>query len=164
MSFKAELTIEVRGRAKRLFRAPMVKELDHCFARALRAAGVEERLVALSLVDDDEILALNRQYADEDHATDVLSFAQDAPLLGDVIISIETAARQAQARAIELGDEVLYLAIHGLAHLQGLDHATRADERAMFDYADRLLAEAYRTGRPRRVSLPGVSSRRPRRA
>jgi probable rRNA maturation factor len=114
----------------------------------MRAAGVADRALTLSLTDDKELRALNRQYAAEDHATDVLSFEQDAPLLGDVVISVETAARQAKAAKHSLGAELFHLAVHGMVHLVGYDHATKAEERVMFAYEAKLRARA--TARPRR--------------
>ena len=107
------------------------------------AAGEEGAEVSILLCDDARIAELNRTYADEDHATDVLSFSQregwGAPggeLLGDIVVSVETAARQAPARpgaaAAALEAELLHLCVHGLAHLVGLDHDTPAQVRAMW--------------------------------
>ncbi len=130
----------------------------------MRAAGVADCEVALSLVDDREMLKLNRQWAGEDHATDVLSFSQreggggtDTHLLGDIVISIETAARQAGRRA--LLDELAHLAVHGLAHLLGFDHATKAEERVMFTYEEKLRAQAERRGAVARVSAKKSGAR-----
>lgn len=132
--------------------------------------------LALSLSDDAELLALNRQYAGEDHATDVLSFSSggDAPvppdaaqpreppptaryprgkapptLLGDIVISVETAARQAKAGGRTLLAELFHLSVHGLAHLQGYDHATKAEEKVMFGWEARLRARVIARGRRR---------------
>lgn len=117
--------------------------------RAMRAAGVAGRALTLSLTDDDELRALNRQYAGEDHATDVLSFEQEGALLGDVVISVPTAARQARAAGHSLGGELFHLAVHGLVHLLGFDHATKAEERVMFAYEAKLRARATRPPRRR---------------
>ncbi|HEY1586412.1 MAG TPA: rRNA maturation RNase YbeY [Polyangia bacterium] len=149
MSSRAELTIDVRGRARRAVKPGTLATLRRLLGRAMRAAGVEARALALSFSDDDELLALNRQFADEDHATDVLSFPQAAPLLGDVIISVETAARQAKAAKHSLGAELFHLAVHGMVHLLGFDHATKAEERVMFAYEARLRARATRPPRRR---------------
>jgi probable rRNA maturation factor len=127
-------------------------------ARAMRAAGVAERPLTLSLTDDAELRALNRRYAGEDHATDVLSFAQSAPsgprpdipairgrrtpLLGDIVISVETAARQARSASHSLLDELFHLSVHGLAHLLGYDHVTKREERVMFAWEAELRARA----------------------
>ena len=146
MSFRVELTIDIRRGAR--VSPSTVRTLRARVGRAMRAAGVGERALTLSLTDDRELRALNKEYADEDHATDVLSFEQDAPLLGDVVISVETAARQARAAKHSLLAELFHLAVHGMVHLLGYDHATKAEERVMFAYEAKLRARATR--RPRR--------------
>jgi rRNA maturation RNase YbeY len=77
-------------------------------------------------VTDPEIQTLNLQYRRKDKPTDVLSFPLadelQPHLLGDVIISIETAARQAQRRCHSLHEEIQTLLIHGILHLLGYDH------------------------------------------
>jgi probable rRNA maturation factor len=136
------------------------RELERRVARAMRAAGADGD-VALSLADDAELRALNRDYAGEDHATDVLSFSQREGVgarargpLGDVIVSVETARRQAREGGRALIDELAHLAVHGLAHLLGFDHATPAEERVMFGYERRLRAQAERRGPVARVRRP----------
>jgi probable rRNA maturation factor len=128
--------------------------------RALAAAGEGAAEVSILLCDDAEIRTLNRSFADEDHATDVLSFAQregwgapDGGLLGDIVVSVETAARQAGARpgrpVAALEAELLHLCVHGLCHLLGLDHDTPAHEQAMWarEAALREAAVAAETAR-----------------
>jgi probable rRNA maturation factor len=153
--------LDVRGRAARWAAPRLRRELVRQVGRAMAAAGVGEAELALSLVDDAEIHALNRQYAGEDHATDVLSFSQregegaaGAHVLGDVVISIETAERQAVAGGRPLVEELVHLAVHGLAHLLGYDHATRTEERVMFGYEARLRAEAAGHRGVRRIAAP----------
>lgn len=100
----------------------------------LRSAGVSPRGVEVSvlLTDDAAIAALNAQYRGKDGPTDVLSFSQDAEfhapgaprLLGDIVISLDTAARQAANQGHTLDAEVCWLAIHGTLHLLGYDDAT----------------------------------------
>ena len=81
---------------------------------------------------DLEIHALNRQYRRKDKPTDVLSFplADELQpfLLGDVVISLETAARQAQRRGYALHEEIQALLIHGILHLLGYDHEVSRGE------------------------------------
>lgn len=151
------LSLDVRGRARGRVDAAMRRELRRLLARAMKAAGVAEAQVCLSLSDDDELRALNRQYADEDHATDVLSFSQresragdlPAPILagvpeplGDILISVEYAERQAAAQRHDLLSELLHLSVHGLCHLLGYDHATKEEERVMFGYEAALREQA----------------------
>ncbi|XP_020593935.1 uncharacterized protein LOC110034042 isoform X2 [Phalaenopsis equestris] len=84
---------------------------------------------SLLLCNDDFIQKLNKEWRDEDHATDVLSMSQHIPeidlpvlMLGDIVISVETAVRQAEERGHSLLDEVRILMVHGLLHLLGFNH------------------------------------------
>lgn len=121
--------------------------------RLLGAIGEERTGLSLSLVDDAAIRSLNREYRGRDAATDVLSFALEDEiesaererLLGDVVISIETARRQAAAYDAPLQRELYRLLIHGLLHLKGHDHERAAERRAM-EREERRLADA--------ISLP----------
>lgn len=115
-----------------------------------------ETELSIVLCDDAFILDLNRRFADQDHATDVLSFAaREAPgprrpgVLGDVVISVETARRQAEARGVALADEVRVLLGHGLLHLLGYDHRRVAERRIMFAKTDELVAAASSDARQR---------------
>ncbi len=100
--------------------------------------------VDITIVDDKEIHQLNRDYRNVDRPTDVLSFAldeddEDEPellegqlhLLGDIIISAETATRQAEEFGHGLEREIVYLAVHGLLHLLGYDHMVEEDKVIM---------------------------------
>lgn len=108
--------------------------LRRAIEEALSFEGVRPRSVEVSVVltDDAELRDLNARYRQIDRATDVLSFSQDkdlvmpgAPtLLGDIVISLDTALIQAQAGGRSLDDEVAHLAIHGVLHLLGYDDAT----------------------------------------
>jgi probable rRNA maturation factor len=118
--------------------------------RAMRAAGARGA-VALSLTSSTELLALNRTFAGEDHETDVLSFQQAPPLLGDIVIAVDIAARQAKSTLL---DELLHLAVHGLAHLLGYDHATAREEAIMFGFEASLRAQSIGRGPVRRVRRP----------
>ena len=89
------------------------------------------------LTDDAEIHALNKKYRGVDRPTDVLSFPQQEEgtpqpagrLLGDVAISLETAARQAILRKHSLHRETFILLAHGIIHLLGYDHETSRKDR-----------------------------------
>ena len=104
------------------------------------------------LTDDEEIRELNRTWRGMDESTDVLSFAlqeaEDAALtphvLGDVVISVETARRRLNDEW-NLGDELLFLLIHGVLHLLGHDHL-EGDEQAVMEAAEQALWTAM--GRP----------------
>ena len=121
---------------------------------AAKTDGHADYEVALRIVGDATIRVLNRDYRGKDKSTDVLAFAQrEGPagalhpeLLGDLVISLETARRQAKRG---LHAELLHLASHGLCHLLGYDHPDDDQERAMNTRAAALRREATRTGRVR---------------
>ncbi len=127
-------------------------------ARMVRAAARRDRLadyeVSLRLADDPAVHALNRDHRGKDRPTDVLAFAQrEGPggrlhpeLLGDIVISVDTARRQARRG---LYRELVHLASHGLCHLLGYDHRDDAEEREMNARAAALRQEASRRGRIR---------------
>lgn len=114
-------------------------------AKALDLLGAEMGEVGIVLTTDDHVKTLNSRYRAVNSPTDVLSFplrkdnAQadppmpghpqdgDLPPLGDIIISVETAARQALERNHATDDEVTFLALHGLLHLMGIHHDTERD-------------------------------------
>jgi len=99
--------------------------------------------LSVLIVDDIAIKELNRDYLERDHPTNVISFPQqegetfDVPgaevLLGDVVISADTAWRDAQEAGIEMFAELVFLLLHGILHLLGYDHerGTRDDAKRM---------------------------------
>lgn len=110
--------------------------------------------ISVVLCDDPFIQALNRQHRGKDAPTDVLSFAQDDPfLLGDIVISLPTAARQAKAAGWSLEQELALLGIHGLLHLLGYDDETEAGAWEMQRKTEAALADAG-IAAPRRGAHP----------
>jgi len=107
--------------------------------RMLEDLELSDRELSVVLTDDEEIHALNRDYRGKDRPTDVLAFALTegeasefaGPLLGDVVISVPTARKQAKRRRRELADELRFLLAHGLLHLVGWDHRTDEEDRRM---------------------------------
>jgi probable rRNA maturation factor len=121
-------------------------------ARALlHEVDEEDSALSLSLVNDTEIRTLNREHRGKDKPTDVLSFPMYEPgeeghpegerLLGDVVISVDTARRQAAEYDAPLQNEIYRLLIHGLLHVMGHDHE-EPGERAMMEAEERRLAGA----------------------
>ena len=133
--------------------APESAEFAALLERTFEATAELESLdpeaeVSLSFVDNETIRGLNDQYRGIDEPTDVLSFPQDDDLplelpyiLGDIVISLERAAEQAQEYGHGLEREVLYLAVHGLLHLIGYDHQTEEDKSAMRAREEEVLAK-----------------------
>ena len=128
------------------------REILRRAGRVARALGVDGSELSIVLTRDDEIHALNRDYRKKDRPTDVLAFAMQegevAPggeqLLGDVIISVETARKQAEKAGHDVLAEVTMLMVHGILHLLGWDHDTPPKDRKMRAETDRLVAVARR--------------------
>jgi probable rRNA maturation factor len=102
-------------------------------AAALAPAGDAPELT-VRITGDRELRRLNRQFLGEDHATDVLSFPSGdlaSGYLGDIALSWPAVTRQAAAFGHPAWVEAALLAVHGLLHLLGWDHATPEEERAM---------------------------------
>ena len=97
--------------------------------------------ISLLITDDETIHQLNKEYRQKDRPTDVLSFPmEDEVMLGDIVISLDTAKNQAQERDIGLEKEIAFLFIHGLLHLLGYDHETSVeDEKEMFALQEEIL-------------------------
>lgn len=159
-------------------RAPRSAALSPALVRKLaeamlRTLELEASELSVLLTDDSTIQRLNRDHRAKDKPTDVLAFPLDEkgedptrPWLGDVVISIDTALRQANSRRRELAQEVRFLLAHGLLHLIGYDHDTRPRKREMDAAARRLvrsapLASATERATPRSTSKR-ASSRRTR--
>jgi probable rRNA maturation factor len=105
-------------------------------AAFLRALGRPDAELSVVLVGDRRIRALNRAWRRIDAATDVLSFPLSdppgiGPLLGDVVVSYQTAVRRARAEGRSTEDELGRYLAHGILHLLGYDHEGAADARRM---------------------------------
>ena len=91
------------------------------------------------IVDDEEIRSLNRQYLDRDRPTNVISFPMQEGegsglhpnILGDVVISADTAARDAADAGIGFESELFFLLLHGILHLLGFDHERGTEDQAL---------------------------------
>ena len=131
MAVLVSATTSARGVDRRVLARKAKIVLD-----ALELGAAE---LSLSLVRDAEIRRLNREYRRKDRPTDVLSFSlregqggEVSRSMGDVVISLETAARQAAENGFTLAEEVDRLLVHGILHLAGYDHeASPREERRM---------------------------------
>ncbi|CAB3391213.1 rRNA maturation RNase YbeY [Kyrpidia spormannii] len=133
-----------------------VPDVERLIAAVLEEAasreGVEAAEVSVVLVDDERIHELNRDYRGVDRPTDVLSFAmregegepvqteEGRELLGDIVISVETAERQANQYGHSLRRELAFLAVHGFLHLLGYDHQSPEQEQVMFGKQEEVLS------------------------
>lgn len=111
--------------------------------------GFDNVELSVLLCNDEFICKLNKDWRDEDHATDVLSMSQHIPelrlpvlMLGDIIISVETASRQAAERGHTLLDEIRILVVHGLLHLLGFDHEINEEAEIEMEKAEEHLLKS----------------------
>ena len=114
----------------------------------LSAHNLDDYEVSVLLTDDHLMTELNRDYRGINAPTDVLSFAQlegnenellNSTILGDIVISLETAERQAIDESHSLEEEVAFLTVHGVLHLVGFDHPTQKEADIMFEKQKNIL-------------------------
>ncbi|WP_425427063.1 rRNA maturation RNase YbeY [Thermocrinis ruber] len=123
------------------------KLLSKIARRALEVLGLSKVELSIALVSDAQIKRLNKLYRNKDKPTDVLSFpigekVEDWLILGDIVISVDTAKRQAQELGHSLEEEIKRLLVHGLVHLLGYDHELGGEEeRKFFELEEFVLRE-----------------------
>ena len=130
--------------------------LETLAVRVLESEQLGVAELGVVITDDETVRRLNREYAGDDHATDVLSFSlregeefaspDNVERLGEVIIAYPTAARQAEEAGHSVDDEVGHLLVHGILHLLGYDHIEPDDEVVMRAREEQLLGGAPRHG------------------
>ena len=126
-----------------------IKRLQRAASTAFKLLGFETLPeITLQVTDDPTIQKFNLQYRDTDEVTDVLSFENaftdpesDETYLGDILISYETAKRQADTRGLEMMAELEMLLVHGILHLAGMDHSSPSEWQEMSDMQDSILTE-----------------------
>ncbi|MFZ8786055.1 rRNA maturation RNase YbeY [Thermocrinis sp.] len=123
------------------------KLLSKIAHRALEVLGLSKVELSIVLVSDAQIKRLNKLYRNKDKPTDVLSFpigekVEDWLILGDIVISVDTAKRQAQELGHSLEEELKRLLVHGLVHLLGYDHELGGEEeKKFFELEESVLRE-----------------------
>ncbi len=157
--------VAVRSRA-RVAPARRLRFLARAAAETvLDRRGVEQAQVSVVFLDDPAMIRLNRQYRGREGTTDVLSFAMregPAPdgldvVLGDVVVSVEQARRQAREAGHDIEREIVLLLVHGLLHLLGFEHEGGGHEAARMRTVERgcLRAALERIEREARSALAG---------
>ena len=137
---KAEFTPKMRALIKR------------AAAKTLESEGYDRPSeISVTIVDNERIHELNKEYRDIDRETDVLSFPLNERSeildgsadreLGDIVISMEKAVSQAQEYGHSVERELAFLAVHSTLHLLGYDHENPDDEKDMFSRQEKILAE-----------------------
>jgi rRNA maturation RNase YbeY len=126
------MAVYLRVRLRRL--AKRQTSLSRAAESILASVGESQAELSLELVGDRRMRRLNRRYRKKDRTTDVLAFPMREShnpcpmLLGDVVISVPTAIRQAKESGRSVGDELAALLVHGVLHLCGYDHERSARE------------------------------------
>lgn len=122
----------------------METKLEEIARRILNDLGCPDSELSILIVDDNEIREINREYLQRDTSTNVISFSMregeggelNPELLGDVVISADTAARDAAEVGKPFECELVFLLLHGVLHLLGYDH-----ERGTAEEAERMEAK-----------------------
>ena len=108
---------------------------------ALAAVHEGPAEISLALADDAAVRVLNRDYRGKDKPTNVLSFESgERPFLGDVVLALETVLAEAEDQGKPAADHFTHLVVHGVLHLLGHDHETRAEARRMESLEVAVLA------------------------
>ncbi|WP_160034126.1 rRNA maturation RNase YbeY [Paenibacillus sp. An7] len=140
----------------------LIGTLEKLLEKAAEMEKITDGEVALTFVTDQEIHELNKEYRGIDRPTDVLSFAMNESIdeeldiiydlgeneaielpeiLGDIIISVETAIAQSKEYGHSIDREIGFLFVHGFLHLLGYDHQDEASEAEMMGKQEKVLAE-----------------------
>lgn len=122
------MNIQIENRQKK--QKISIRQLRKVARKILSVSGCPDAELSILIVGDRRIRQINRDYLQRDKATNVISFAQQEGeeigsstlLLGDVVISAETAARDAAEAGLPLASELYFLLLHGILHLLGYDH------------------------------------------
>jgi probable rRNA maturation factor len=130
------------------------RHLARAAERTLVALGRTGARVEVALVDDDEIRRLNRAWRGVSRRTDVLAFPLETPgiggLVGEVVVSAETAARQGRRLGVPVVAELELLVTHGVLHLVGYDDRDPVEARLMHE-RERAILSARRRRVPARL-------------
>ena len=113
--------VEVTGRAVPRFSR---REIGAFVRKVLKHLDRDVAEVSIAFVDDAAMQSLNRKFRHKNKTTDVLTFPGDGVFLGDIVISVDRARRQAADEKHSLATEVRYLILHGILHAFGYDHET----------------------------------------
>lgn len=143
------MTVHLRKR--RGLPAVDTRKLRQKARRLMKLLAIEDKELSILLTGDEEMTELNRAFRNRNRTTDVLAFSQlegergelHPQILGDVVISLQTARRQANERKHTLMDELIVLLVHGTLHLLGHEH----------ERTDRRTAAAMRREQMRLVDL-----------
>lgn len=127
------------------------KDIENICKLTFKKLDVKNPMVSITIVDNEKIKEINRDYRNKDSETDVISFAfeeandytyPDMRFLGEIYISIDKAKSQAEEYGHSLKREICFLTVHGLLHLLGYDHIEESDRVIMRKLEEEIL-ESY---------------------
>lgn len=157
------MRVSIRNEQKKLKVTKEMRDIVKCAVKhSLDFMEMGDRFeISVMFVDDEEIHTLNKLHRNIDRSTDVLSFPMyeydeegniieefsdfnknGELLLGDIVISLEHAAAQAEEYGHSFERELGFLTVHSMLHLFGYDHMTKEDEKEMFSYQEEILHKA----------------------
>ncbi len=162
-------SVSLRGLARE---APIPRaRLKRLLLEVMAAERAPSGTLHVEFVTDEVMRRVNAGYRGKDATTDVLSFAywnepHAGDRLGEVLVSLAVARRQARAQAVPLAEEVARLALHGVLHVLGYDHETSRDYDRMIGLQERYLralwpadaARASRSAAPRSTARPRAAA------
>jgi probable rRNA maturation factor len=130
-----------------------LERLEGLARKALQALGLTNAELSILIVNDSRMRGLNLMYRGKDRTTDVLAFSMkegkysgiNPDILGDIVISANTAKRQAEEKGHGLYDEIALLLIHGMLHLTGYDHERGKKEELRMRKKERELLKLIQT-------------------
>lgn len=133
--------IEVVNKTRSDINLQLVKKVSAKFLELIR----ENRDVSIVFVGDMRIQALNKAYRRKDKVTDILSFDGDSDFFGEIIIDYAQIKRQAKIFSKNVKDELVFILIHGLLHLQGYDDKTEKGrvemERLGYSFVKKIMTK-----------------------
>ena len=107
----------------------------------VKKRNLEDAIFNIIFVTSEKIHEINKEYRNVDRVTDVISFALEIRMLGDIYICVEKMKEQAELYNHSVLREMCFLTTHGLLHLLGYDHMEEDDEKVMFSLQEELLNE-----------------------
>ncbi|NQU03631.1 MAG: rRNA maturation RNase YbeY [Syntrophaceae bacterium] len=124
-----------------------VSRIRNCLSRILKKVNCDGKELSILFVDDKAITEINRQYLKRDNPTNVIAFPMlegefgniNPHVLGDIVISVDTALKDARMEGLDFDDEVDYLLIHGILHLTGYDHEVSEPEAVKMKEKEREI-------------------------
>ncbi|MFA6171031.1 MAG: rRNA maturation RNase YbeY [Patescibacteria group bacterium] len=128
--------VEINNRTKARINALLIRKTAEKFLKEKRKADYE---LSIAIVSDSEIKKLNRQYRKINRPTDVLSFPGEGKFLGEIVLGLAQIKRQARELKKTAEDELIFILIHGLLHLIGLDDKTEKGRVRMIKEGEEFL-------------------------